>query len=136
MSDEVIVVEEAPEEAPVVVADPKSSGSVDVVEAGTEVIVVVEESGKPGKQGDPGQPGPPGGPGPPGPPGPSGDLHYVHNQILLSKVWFVPHNLGKHPAVTVEDGGGTHIYGTVHHIDNDSLTITFSVNATGRANCS
>lgn len=61
---------------------------------------------------------------------------YTHTQSVLSTVWNVVHNLGKHPIVQAEDNGGTLMIGTVHHIDNNSLTITFAMSMTGRASCS
>ena len=60
---------------------------------------------------------------------------YTHTQAILSKVWSIRHNLGKHPIVFVEDGGGSVIYGTVIYVDNNLLTITFTFSATGHAHC-
>jgi len=84
--------------------------------------------------------GPVGPVGPEGPRGPKGDpgssFVHVHYQAVLSTLWFIQHNLGKHPTVFVEDGGGTQIYGTVTYLDDNSLTVAFQFSATGRANCS
>lgn len=75
--------------------------------------------------------------GPPGPKGDKGDVaddvNYVHSQAVPDDVWEVTHNLGKHPAVHVEDSAGTEVVGGVTHLDNDSLTITFSAPFSGSA---
>ena len=137
MSDEVVVVEEPMDDPPVAVPESDPSGDIEVVEAGTEVVVVIEDSaGTPGEPGEPGKPGEPGAPGAPGPPGPpSGAISYIHIQAMLSKVWTVNHNLNKHPAVDVEDPTGTAFQGSLYYVDNNTLTITFAYTATGRANC-
>lgn len=72
--------------------------------------------------------------GPQGPPGTAQPM-YVHIQSTLAKVWTVAHNLNKHPSVQAEDGAGTLIFGTVQHLSDSTLTITFAVSMTGRANC-
>lgn len=73
----------------------------------------------------------------PAPPGGGGgtDSFYVHHQSVLSTLWDVQHNLGRHPSVSVEDGGGSTIYGTIKYVDDSRLTVGFKAPATGRANC-
>lgn len=73
-------------------------------------------------------PGPPGPQGPPGPPGAPGDAPqaYVHNQDTPSSVWWVEHDLGYHPNVQSFDSAGSEWEGEVNHIDNNTLTITFT----------
>lgn len=71
-------------------------------------------------------PGPAGPPGPPGTPGSGGDLAYTHTQLAPSTTWLVTHNLGKYPAVTVVDSGGTLVVGDVQHTSPNQLTITFT----------
>lgn len=66
---------------------------------------------------------------------PGGPVRYVHDQVVPAKVWTVPHSLGCHPAVTVEDGGGSIVVGSVTYIDNNSLTVGFAFTLTGRVNC-
>lgn len=117
------------------------AGDVVVRPQEPQKIAVVEESGPvgpPGPEGEPGPAGPAGpmgGQGPPGQPGAPGGAYYVHNQALLSGVWNVQHDLGKHPSVHAEDAVGNTIYGTIRHVDDNSLTITFTVRATGTAYC-
>jgi hypothetical protein len=60
---------------------------------------------------------------------------YVHNQATLSDTWLVVHNLNAHPAVSIEDAGGTVLFGTVKYLSAYQLSITFAKSATGRANC-
>jgi hypothetical protein len=78
-----------------------------------------------------GRPGAPGATGPTGPPGL--DLHYTHNQGVPAAVWYVAHDLGKWPAVTVHDSANNELLADVHHIDQDHLTITFGAATGGRA---
>jgi hypothetical protein len=61
---------------------------------------------------------------------------YTHTQGVLSKLWNIRHNLGRHPNVVVEDAAGSTIYGTVIYVDTNVLTIAFSSSATGHAHCS
>lgn len=49
-----------------------------------------------------------------------------------SSEWVCQHNLGKKPAVTVLDSGGNTILCDIRYIDNDSIAVTFGMNATGR----
>ena len=60
---------------------------------------------------------------------------YTHIQSVLATVWTVQHDLGRRPVVQVEDATGTLLYGTVQHIDDSMLTITFAIAITGRATC-
>lgn len=62
--------------------------------------------------------------------------HYRHLQSVPSTVWTVTHNLGFKPNVDAEDSAGDQIFGDVHHIDNNSLTITYTVATGGAANLS
>jgi hypothetical protein len=61
---------------------------------------------------------------------------YVHTQAILAATWTVTHNLARHPAVNTEDAGGSLIYGTINHVSDDTLTVTFQRSATGKAYCS
>lgn len=146
--DEIVVVPDAPQEAPVVVPEPDTSGDVIIDPEATEHILVVEESGKPGDPGKSayqiavdhgfvgteeewlesleGDPGPAGG---------GAAMTYIHYQPLPSAIWSVVHSLGKHPAVTVEDGGGSIVHGSIQYLDDNRLLITFQNVTTGRANC-
>lgn len=80
----------------------------------------------------------------PGPQGPAGIgaegiptlVAYVHRQISALQTWTVTHNLDFFPAVTVFDSADTQCEGDVNHIDNQSLTITFSAAISGKAHLS
>jgi hypothetical protein len=67
--------------------------------------------------------------------GGSGDKTYDHYQPLLSKTWTVVHSLGKYPSITCVDFGGSVVYGTVAHVDDTTLTVTFERSANGHAYC-
>ena len=88
-----------------------------------------------GVPGPPGPIGPQGSQGVQGPVGPPGGAFYVHTQSILAKVWTVYHNLGRHPSVSAEDAAGSLIVGSIQHLDDNILTITFAIALTGRANC-
>lgn len=60
---------------------------------------------------------------------------YTHIQSVLAVTWAVNHNLGAHPIVGLEDAGGSTIYGTILHVNSNTLTVTFNRSCTGRANC-
>lgn len=67
--------------------------------------------------------------------GTGGDKNFVFTQSTVSSVWTVDHNLGKLVAVTVTDGAGTTIFGTVKHISINQVTVTFAVGVTGKVYC-
>lgn len=58
---------------------------------------------------------------------------YVHDQIAASKQWFVNHNLGKHPSVTIVDSAGSVVMGDIEYVDNLNVTITFTAEFSGKA---
>ena len=61
------------------------------------------------------------------------DKTYVHDQIQSSNTWSITHNLGKYPAVSVVNSGGTVSIGEVTYINLNQVTITFSAMFSGRA---
>jgi len=61
------------------------------------------------------------------------DAHYLHTQSIVSTTWSVSHNLGKFPAVTVIDSGGTEVEGDIIHVDMYNTTLTFSAPFSGKA---
>ena len=111
-------------------------GSVSVT--GSSLGIIVDkpitgiEVGVPGPSGPAGDKGDPGEAGPPGPPG---GIPYIHYQTTLATTWVVQHNLNRHPAVFCEDAVGFLVFGTVQHIDDSSLTVTFYVALTGKVTC-
>jgi hypothetical protein len=48
-----------------------------------------------------------------------------------SATWTVNHNLGKRPSVTVVNNNGTEILGTVRHVNENQITVSFSAALTG-----
>lgn len=94
--------------------------------------------------------GPQGAAGPTGPTGPRGLpgsngvsnsevvalVSYRHLQNSVSDTWTVVHNLNFFPNVTVFDSGESQIEGSVTHIDETQLTITFSAAISGKAHLS
>ena len=61
------------------------------------------------------------------------DKHYTHNQITSSNVWKITHNLGKYPSINVLDSAGNNVIGEIEYIDENSITINFSAEFTGKA---
>jgi hypothetical protein len=64
------------------------------------------------------------------------DLHYIHNQGMAAQVWNIAHNLGKRPAIHIEDMSGNEMIPQIIHIDNNNAQAVFG-NATfsGTAYC-
>lgn len=72
--------------------------------------------------------------GDPGESGTGGDKHYLHDQQIASDVWTVAHNLGKLPAIYVEDSTGEEIEGAlIGWVDQNTVILTFSSAFGGRA---
>jgi hypothetical protein len=71
--------------------------------------------------------------GPPGPPGPPGGAAYTHVQISASAVWFVQHDLGRRPHVTVVDSADTKVYGDIQYLNDSQLEISFTAPFSGKA---
>ena len=62
--------------------------------------------------------------------------YYRHDQAMPSLTWVVNHNLGYRPAVHIQDAVGNVLYGTITHLSETTLTITFNMTLTGSAHCS
>lgn len=82
--------------------------------------------------------------GQPGPQGVPGDLDevyeaipslvsYTHNQVSVSTTWTITHNLNFRPNVTVFDSANTMVEGSITHISNTQLSVTFSAGISGTA---
>jgi len=65
--------------------------------------------------------------------GTGGPMSYIHTQPTVSATWMVEHHLGWFPNVTVIDSAGSTVEGDVAHIDNETMTISFSGAFTGTA---
>ena len=61
---------------------------------------------------------------------------YVHVQEAPSATWTIQHNLGKYPSVstyTTSSGSPQRIVGDVDHVDENNVTVTFSMIVSGVA---
>jgi hypothetical protein len=63
----------------------------------------------------------------------SGDAYFPFTQTVASSEWFIQHNLGKFPSVTVKDSSGHQVFGDVNHLDANSLVVSFSAPFAGDA---
>lgn len=61
------------------------------------------------------------------------DKHYIHNQQVSQLEWTITHNLGKVPSVLVLDSFDFEMIGDIKIIDNNTITITFTVPIFGKA---
>lgn len=83
-------------------------------------------------------------PGPQGPGGVDGvqaddvvalvSKRHIQNTPLTQ--WSITHNLNFYPNITVFNSAGNQVEGNVTHIDETSLTITFSTAVSGKAHLS
>jgi hypothetical protein len=62
--------------------------------------------------------------------------YYRHDQTQPSSSWVVNHRLGYRPAVHSQDDNGNLWYGSVRHLSDSTLVITFKEALTGSAHCS
>ena len=62
------------------------------------------------------------------------DKNFVSSNIsfVADTAETVTHNLNKFPSVTTVDSAGSHVVGDVQHINENSLTITFTSSFTGK----
>lgn len=65
----------------------------------------------------------------------AGDKNYVHTQVLPSTTWTINHNLGKYPAVTFRDSGGSNIMMGYQHISVNQVVATANSSVSGSAEC-
>lgn len=63
----------------------------------------------------------------------AGTDFYEFTQLEASDEWFIEHNLGKHPSVTVVDSGESVVVGDVTYINLNSLIINFASEFSGKA---
>jgi len=83
-------------------------------------------------------------PGPQGPGGVDGVqaddivglVSKTHTQNAALTTWTVSHNLNFYPNVTVINTAGDQVEGSVTHIDETQLTISFSIATAGKAHLS
>lgn len=68
-----------------------------------------------------------------GDPGEDGDKHYRHVQSTPEASWVIDHNLGKFPAVSVVDSGGTEVEGNVQYPSQHRVIVSFTAAFAGEA---
>jgi len=61
------------------------------------------------------------------------DAFFEFTQVVPSATWNITHNLGKFPSITVVDTGDTVITGEYTYINNNQVTLNFSVPFPGKA---
>jgi hypothetical protein len=61
---------------------------------------------------------------------------YTHTQGMASATWTVTHNLGRHPAIHIEDSVGNVVHGSIQHVSDSQAIVTFASVVTGTAVCS
>lgn len=81
---------------------------------------------------DAGPVGPRGATGATGAPGAASST-FMHVQNAPATTWEVQHDLGFYPSVQIIDSGGSVHFGSVTHIDLNSLEVTFSSAFSGTA---
>lgn len=64
------------------------------------------------------------------------DAYYRHPQLNAAAIWYVTHNLNKHPAVSLEDLNGNEVWSNVIYTSNNTLEVHFTNPFAGYANCS
>jgi len=60
-------------------------------------------------------------------------VSFTYEQQSNSTIWNITHNLGFRPAVTVIDYGQNNIECDINHVNENSLTLTFSDAISGHA---
>lgn len=51
---------------------------------------------------------------------------YIHEQAVAASVWYINHNLNKHPSVSVVDSAGTQVACEVLYNDKNNLTLSMN----------
>lgn len=124
MTEAAIVIVERDVHVVEVTAQP-AHAKVEVVANPETRVIEVTTAGPQGPKGDRGDTGPR---------GPEGGT-YRHEQGAASATWVVYHGLGRPPAITVVDSGGTECEGSVSHPDANTAVIEFSAPFSGAAYC-
>lgn len=61
------------------------------------------------------------------------DANYVFSQLSAAATWSVAHNLGKYPAVSVVDSGGSELLPDITYVDANHVTLGFGAPTSGKA---
>jgi len=64
---------------------------------------------------------------------PGNDGHFEFSQVAPESLWIVTHSLGFRPNVTTFDDEGNVVVGAIVHINNNVLSIDFSIPVAGFA---
>jgi len=67
--------------------------------------------------------------------GADADKNFTYEQVVPSASWVIIHNLSKYPAVSVFDGAGVLVEGTVTYDTVNQVTLTFSTAISGTVTC-
>ena len=65
----------------------------------------------------------------------TGDLHYTHYQDTPEETWYVVHNLGKNPTISVVNSAGDVIYPDIKHTSVNTCELYFKSAMSGRVFC-
>lgn len=114
-----------------IIVQPPSQTEV-IVGSPSPVIIGVGV-GQGGARGPQGTQGPQGVQGVQGTSGLEKIVAYTHIQGAASNTWYVTHNLGFYPNITVVDSGGTIYEGEIDYVSNNAVTLTFSAAFSGKA---
>jgi len=57
----------------------------------------------------------------------------IFNQVSVSALWTIAHNLGKYPSIVIVDSGGTVIIPDVVYVDLNTITAGFGSPTSGKA---
>lgn len=60
-------------------------------------------------------------------------VSYTHIQGVVSDTWYITHNLGFYPNITIVDSGGTIYEGEIDYVSANAVTLTFSAAFSGKA---
>lgn len=68
-----------------------------------------------------------------GPRGPAGGAPYEWNQSIELSTWTIPHNLNRHPSVTVVDTTGRKVEPDIQYIDSNIIQVIHGAPYAGKA---
>ena len=57
----------------------------------------------------------------------------VFTQLSALSLWTINHNMGKRPSVMIVTSAGDEVFGNVHYVDDNNITISFAAAFSGAA---
>lgn len=60
------------------------------------------------------------------------DKNFTFTQAVAASTWLVVHNMGKHPAIYIEDSLGRDVEGEIRRIDDNSYNVFFNAAISGK----